>query len=86
MCFDIFYELNDFSANFRKGFVGAHRGVTRPYKSISAINDGSDDELDDGDLFSQLLHNTEAELLLGSTKGLANFKAVKKLVEENIYE
>jgi hypothetical protein len=34
MCFDIFYELNDFSANFRKRFVGAHRGVTRPYKSI----------------------------------------------------
>ena len=54
-----------------------------------AIYIGSDDdsdELDDGDFLSQLLHHTKAELLVGSAKGLENFKMVKKSAEENIYE
>jgi hypothetical protein len=46
-------------------------------------DDHSDAELDEGDFLSQLLCHTKAELLVGSAKGLANFKMVK---EENIYE
>ena len=47
-----------------------------PFKG--AINgDSSDDELDDGYFFSQLLCHTKAELLVGSAKGLVNFKMVK---------
>ncbi|RLN12218.1 hypothetical protein C2845_PM09G13660 [Panicum miliaceum] len=49
-------------------------------------DNGSDDELDDGNFLSQLLRHTKAELLVGTTKGFANFKTVKKSVEENIYE
>ena len=49
-------------------------------------SDSSDDELDDGDFLSQLLHYTKAELLVGSAKGLANFEMVRKSAEENIYK
>lgn len=48
--------------------------------------DSTDDELDDGDFLSQLLHHTKAEGLVGSAKGLANFEMVKKLAEDNVYE
>jgi hypothetical protein len=41
-------------------------------------DDGSDDELDDGDFLSQLLCHIKAELLVGTTKGLANFETLKK--------
>jgi hypothetical protein len=49
-------------------------------------DEGSDDKLDADDFLSQLLRQTTAALLVGTAKGLANFKAVKKLVEENLYE
>jgi hypothetical protein len=49
-------------------------------------DDSSDDELDVGDFLSKLLHQTKAELLVGSAKGLANFATMKKSAEENIYE
>jgi hypothetical protein len=42
-------------------------------------DDGSDDELDDSDFLSQLLRHTKAELLVGTTKGLAKFETVKKI-------
>ena len=32
MCFDIFFELNEFLEEVEKLFVGAGEGVTRPYK------------------------------------------------------
>ncbi|RLM85829.1 hypothetical protein C2845_PM04G14860 [Panicum miliaceum] len=48
--------------------------------------DSSGDELDDGDFLSQLLRHTEAEVLVGSARGLANFETVRKSAEENIYE
>jgi len=32
MCFTIYYDLNDFSAEFGKEFVGAGWGLTCPYK------------------------------------------------------
>jgi hypothetical protein len=48
--------------------------------------DSSDDELDDGNFLSQLLHHTKAELLVSSAKVLANFETVKKSAEENVYE
>ena len=48
--------------------------------------DSSNDELDDGDFLSQFLCHTKAELVIGSAKGLANFKMVKKSGEENVYE
>jgi len=47
--------------------------------------DSTDDELDDGDFLSQLLHHSKAELLVGSAKGLANFETVRTSVAENIY-
>jgi len=47
--------------------------------------DSTDDELDDGDFPSQLLHHSKAELLVGSAKGLANFETVRTSVAENIY-
>jgi hypothetical protein len=40
-------------------------------------DDGSDEKLDDSDFLSQLLHDTKAELMVGTTKGLANFETVK---------
>ena len=49
-------------------------------------NDNDSNELDDGDFLSQLLRHTKAELLVGSAKGLENFKTLKKSAEENIYE
>jgi hypothetical protein len=42
--------------------------------------DSSDDELDGGDFLSQLLRHMKVELLVGSTKGLANFETVEKSV------
>ena len=48
--------------------------------------DSTDDELDDGDFLSQLLQHTKTELLVGSAKGIENYKMVKKSAEENIYE
>jgi hypothetical protein len=50
------------------------------------IDGGSDDKLDDSDFLSKLLHHTKAELLVGTAKGLDNFKMLKKSAEENIYE
>jgi len=32
MCFDIFFDLNEFLEEVEKLFVGAGEGVTRPYK------------------------------------------------------
>ena len=49
-------------------------------------SDNDSNELDDGDFLSQLLRHTKAELLVGSAKGLENFKTLKKSAEENIYE
>jgi hypothetical protein len=49
-------------------------------------DDSNDDELDDGDFLSQLLRHTKAELLIDSSKGLANFETMKISAEENIYE
>jgi hypothetical protein len=40
-------------------------------------DDSTEDELDDGDFLSQLLHHTKAKLLVGSAKGLANFETLK---------
>jgi hypothetical protein len=48
--------------------------------------DSSGDELDDSDFPNQLLHHTKAEVLVASAMGLANFKTVRKLAEENIYK
>ena len=48
--------------------------------------DTSDDKLDDGDFLGQLLCHTKAEVLVASARGLANFEAVKKSVEELIYD
>jgi len=48
--------------------------------------ESSDEEIDDGDFLSQLLQNTEAEVLVANARGLSNFDTVRKSVEENIYE
>ena len=40
--------------------------------------DSTDDELDDGDFISQLLHHIKAQLLVGSAMGLPNFEMVKQ--------
>jgi hypothetical protein len=48
--------------------------------------DSSDNELNGGDFLSQLVPHTEMELLIGNTKGLKNFKTVKKSAEENVYK
>jgi hypothetical protein len=32
MCFAMTFELNEFSVEIGKGFVGAGGGITRPYK------------------------------------------------------
>ena len=45
-----------------------------------------DEEIDDGDFLSQLLQNTEVEVLVANARGLANFETVRKSEEENIYE
>ena len=51
------------------------------------------DDVDDGpingessDFLSQLLRNTEAEVLVANAGGLPNFDTVRKSAEENIYE
>ena len=48
--------------------------------------ESSDEEIDDGDFLSQLLRNTEAEVLVANARGLPNFDTVRKSAEENIYE
>jgi hypothetical protein len=78
--FDAYYD--DFCAGVGNDDVD---GVSEGPIDIGS-DDGSDDELDDGDFLSQLLRHTKAELLVGSAKGLANFEMVKKSAEEKIYE
>ena len=46
----------------------------------------SEDELDDGDFLSQLLHHTKADVLDASFRRLPNFEMVRKSTEENVYE
>ena len=46
----------------------------------------SDEEIDDGDFLSQLLRNTEVEVLVADARGLPNFDTVRKSAEKNIYE
>ena len=53
---------------------------------IDIGSDDDSDEIDDGDFLSQLLQHTKAELLVGSAKGIENFKTVKKSGQKNIYE
>ena len=48
--------------------------------------ESSDEEIDNGDFLSQLLRNTEAEVLVANARGLPNFDTVRKSAEENIYE
>ena len=48
--------------------------------------ESSDEEIDDGDFLSQLLQNTEVEVLVANARGLSNFDTVRKSAEENIYE
>jgi hypothetical protein len=81
-----FDKLFDAYDNFCEG-GGDDDGVGRCYGDgvgkgpiDGGSNHGSADEFDDGDFLSQLLRQTKVELLVGSAKGLANFKTVKKLV------
>jgi hypothetical protein len=48
--------------------------------------DSSDDELDNGDFLGQLLRHTKAEVLVASSRGLANFETLRKSSEELIYD
>ena len=48
--------------------------------------ESSDEEIDDGDFLSQMLWNTEVEVLVANARVLPNIDTVRKLVEENIYE
>jgi hypothetical protein len=45
-----------------------------------------DDDHDDSDFLTLMLHNTKEEILVGNAKGLANFKTLKKSADENMYK
>uniref|UniRef100_K3Y1W2 Transposase-associated domain-containing protein n=1 Tax=Setaria italica TaxID=4555 RepID=K3Y1W2_SETIT len=68
------------------GDDGVDEGDNGGGDEIDDYDSSGNDEIDDNDFLSQLLHQTKAELLVGSAKGLANFDTVKKSAEENMYE
>ena len=80
--FDAYDDFDDGGSD--DGGVGGFHGDDVDDGRIDT--DSSDDELNDGDFLSQLLHHTIAELLVGSFKGLANLKAVQKSREDNVYQ
>ena len=79
--FDRMFDAYD---DFDDGGVGGFHGDDVDDGRIDT--NSSDDELNDGDFLSQLLHHTIAELFVGSSKELANLKAVQKSREDNVYE
>uniref|UniRef100_K3ZN46 Uncharacterized protein n=1 Tax=Setaria italica TaxID=4555 RepID=K3ZN46_SETIT len=84
--FDAYDSFDEGGGDDDGGCCNGDDGVNEGGDDNGGYDSSGDDEFDDSDFLSPLLRHTKAELLVESAKGLANFEAVKKSAEENVYK